>query len=122
MLLLYILERAFVLSRLDYCNSLLHGAVKQSDVNRLQKLQNNPARIIFSQSKYTHISPLLQQLHWLPVRQSIHFKTSVNMYKAFSNKLPRYITDSLDLSTPGHSGLRSGLNLKIPRTFKRAGD
>ena len=113
--------RSLVLSRLDYCNSLLNG-IKQSDVDRLQRLQNNAARITFSQPKYTHASPLLQQLHWLPVKQRINYKTSVNMYKALSNAQPQYITESLNLNAPNRSDLRSCHNLRIPRTFKRAGD
>ena len=113
--------RALVLSRLDYCNSLFNG-MKQSDICRLQKLQNNAARIILTRPKYCHASPLLRQLHWLPVEKRIIFKTATNIYKALSNAHPHYIINALDLSMPNRSGLRSGHNLKIPRTFKHAGD
>ena len=113
--------RALVLSRLDYCNSLFNG-MKQSDICRLQKLQNNAARMVHTQPKYTHASPLLRQLHWLPVQKRIIFKTAMNMYKALSNAHPQYIVNTLDLSTPNRSGLRSRHNLRIQRTFKHAGD
>ena len=36
---------AFVMSRLDYCNSLLYGC-PQYLMNRLQKVQNNVARLL----------------------------------------------------------------------------
>ena len=113
--------RALVLSRLDYCNSLLSG-LKQSDIDRLQRLQNQAARIIYTQPRHCHASPLLQQLYWLPVQKRIIYKTALNMYKALSGKHPKYITDSLDLSMPNRVGLPSENNLKILRTFKHTGD
>ena len=56
---------AFVLSRLDYCNSLLSGC-PQYLLNRLRKVQNNAARLILKASKTDHITPHLRTLHWLP--------------------------------------------------------
>ena len=57
---------AFVLSRLDYCNSLLFGC-PQHLLNKLQKVQNNAARLVLRVSKTDHISPHLASLHWLPI-------------------------------------------------------
>ena len=54
---------AFVLSRIDYCNSLLAGCPKQL-IHKLQKVQNNAARLICRTPKFDHIYPVL---HWLPV-------------------------------------------------------
>ena len=56
---------------------------------------NHSAKMLLTpsiQSKYKHASTLLQQLHWLPVRQRTTFKPSVNMHKALSDVLPQYIT------------------------------
>ncbi|WP_419602699.1 hypothetical protein, partial [Thiolapillus sp.] len=53
------LVSAFVLSRLDYCNSLLSGC-PQYLLNRLQKVQNNAARLILKASKTDYITPLLR--------------------------------------------------------------
>ncbi len=47
---------SFVLSRLDYCNSLLAGC-DQSLLSRLQKVQNNAARLILRRSRSTHVNP-----------------------------------------------------------------
>ena len=56
---------AFVMSRLDYCNFLLYGC-PQYLINRLQKVQNNAARLILKVLTTYHITPHLQTLHWLP--------------------------------------------------------
>ena len=53
---------AYVLSRLDYCNSLLSGCPKYL-LNRLQKVQNNAARLILKAPKIDHITPHLCTLH-----------------------------------------------------------
>ena len=65
-----ILVTSLVLSRLHYCNSLLSGMPQQL-IEKLQKIQNCSARLIFKTSKRTHASPLLTKLHWLPLAQRI---------------------------------------------------
>jgi len=64
---------AFVTSRIDYCNSLLYG-IFDYNINRLQRIQNSAARIVTNTRKHDHITPILQKLHWLLVRQRIYFK------------------------------------------------
>ena len=109
--------RSLVLSKMNYCNSLLNY-ITQKDLNRLQKLHNNAARLIHLKPKRTHSSPLFDELHWLPVHQRIIYKTALIMYKTVSNILPYYLSKFLDLSEPKRKGLRSQHNLNIPRTFK----
>ena len=53
---------AFVLSRLDYCNSLLACCPKYL-LSKLQKVQNNAARLIFRTTRSAHVTPMLQSLH-----------------------------------------------------------
>ena len=67
------LTHAFVLSRLDYCNSLLQGLLSCS-IRRLQSIQNIAARILTRTRKYEHITPILKNLHWLPVAAHIDYK------------------------------------------------
>ena len=52
---------SLVLSRLDYCNSLLSGTPQQL-IEKLQKIQNCSATVIFKTSQRTHASPLLTKL------------------------------------------------------------
>ncbi|XP_071796396.1 uncharacterized protein [Asterias amurensis] len=102
--------------------SLIRTELKQHDLNRLQKLQNKAARLIHKKPKYSHATPLLTDLHWLPVDQRINFKTALNMFKTLSNTFPSYISDTLDLSKPKREGLRSQCNLVVPRSSRKFGD
>ena len=74
------LANALVGSRLDYCNSLLY-AVPKTHIRKLQRVQNALARIVTQSNRYTRTTPLLKQLHWLPVRSRIHFKVGLIVYK-----------------------------------------
>ena len=57
---------AFVASRIDYCNSLLIG-LPNGELAKQQRGQNAPARLLSSTREYDHITPVLHELHWLPV-------------------------------------------------------
>ena len=74
------LANAFVHSYLHFCNSLFYGFPKYS-IHRLQKVQNTVARII-SNSRFSHITPTLKSLHWLPIFYSINFKMCCVMHRA----------------------------------------
>ena len=64
---------ASVTSRLDHCNSLLYG-LPDYLIQRLQYVMNAAAKVITCKRKFDHVTPLLIELHWLPVRQRIVFK------------------------------------------------
>ena len=68
-------------ARLDYANAVLYGT-SASNINRLQLVQNTVARVVTGLKKSDHISQKLRDLHWLPVRYRINFKTTVLTYKA----------------------------------------
>ena len=70
------LVHAFVTSRVDYCNSLLYG-LPASHLNKVQRVLNAAARLVCRAPRYCRITPLLYELHWLPVRQRISFKIHV---------------------------------------------
>ena len=86
--------RALVLSRLDYCNSLF-SVLSQKDLDRLQRLQNSAARLVFSAPLRTRTEPLRLELHWLPVRQRIAFKILLLVFKSLNHRSPEYIDNIL---------------------------
>ena len=107
---------SFVLSRLDYCNSLLAGC-PQHLIDKLQKVQNSAARLIFQARKHEHITPLLHSLHWLPIHARINYKLSVLCHNFFYDSSPHYLSTILTVYTPRRT-LRSSsdsLTLDVPR-------
>ncbi len=92
------LVHAFMTSRLDYCNALL-GGCPASSINKLQIVQNTAARVLTRSRKYYHITPILQSLHWLPIRYLL-------AYKALNDLAPAYLTNLLSRYNPTRS-LRS---------------
>ena len=96
---------AMVTSRLDYCNSLYAG-LPLGLIRKLQLVQNAVARVLTGISYQSHITPVLRQLHWLPVEFRIRFKVLVLTFKALSGFGPAYLRDRLSLYVPWRS-LRS---------------
>ena len=108
---------SYVLSKLDYCNSLLCNLSK-ANINKLQKVQNSAARLIFRIKKYDHITPYLRELHWLPIYWRIQFKISLLCFKSFTDpKFPSYISELLDIYHPKRCLRSSSDNrlLNIPK-------
>ena len=87
--------QSLVTSRLDFCNSLLNG-ISSSDVKRLQSVQNSAARLVKKVRRTEHISPVLKELHWLPIEKRIIFKVCTIAYKCVkTDGMPAYLCNIL---------------------------
>ena len=116
------LIHAFVSSKLDHLNALLYG-VPQYLLYKLQKIQNNSARIVMKTKSREHITPVLKGLHWLPIAERIIYKINLTTFKALNGFAPGYVRDLLRPYTPSRA-LRS-LNasfLRKPRCRTKAGE
>ena len=118
------LVSAFVLSKIDYCNSLLFGSTHDV-TSHLQRIQNYAARVILRLPKSSGITIHLKSLHWLPVKVRSTYKIACLCYHCHSSTAPSYVTDMLHkkplhtrntrsssctmplLNRPAHSGDRS---------------
>ena len=88
------LVSAFVLSRIDYCNSLLFGSTLDV-TSHLQRIQNYAARVILRLPMSSRITIHLKSLHWLPVKVRSTYKIACLCYHCHSSTAPSYVTDML---------------------------
>ena len=93
------LVQCVIMSKLDNCNSLYYG-IPEYEINRLQKLQNSCARLIYNRKRSDHVSDLFAELHWLPVKQRIIFKILLFVFKIFYDISPEYIKDCVIIIDP----------------------
>ncbi|XP_060773433.1 uncharacterized protein LOC132883614 isoform X2 [Neoarius graeffei] len=108
------LIHAFITSRLDYCNSL-----PSTVLQKLQYVQNSAAQLLTRSPSREHITPVLRQLHWFPIKQRVHFKILLITYKALNNLAPSYLTDLLHRHSPTCRLRSADANLLTPITTSK---
>ena len=103
---------SLVQSKLDYCNSLYLN-LPEYHLCKLQVIQNNMARAVTCKRKFDHISPTLQSLHWLKVKQRIDYKIISLTYSALQFGQPKYIRRLITVKPLGST--RSGHLITLVR-------
>ncbi|XP_062613812.1 uncharacterized protein LOC134275555 [Saccostrea cucullata] len=96
---------ALVTSRLDYGNALLYG-ITETNISRLQRVQNTAARIVTRTRKHDHISEVLISLHWLPVKFRTYYKILLYTFKVLQGTSPSYLKELITVYQPSRT-LRS---------------
>jgi len=66
-------------------------------MRRLQSVQNAVARLITGASRRDHITPIVRQLHWLPVRRRVDFKIAVLVFQCKTGQAPGYLAEDCQL-------------------------
>ena len=107
-----LLTHALITSRLDTCNSLLHS-LNKTQLKRLQRLQNTAVRFVTLYRKFTHITPTLKQIHWLPSEQRTIFKMSVFVFKTIHGASPIYLCSLVKPYEPLRGNIRSANKLLL---------
>ena len=114
--------KAFISCRLDYCNLLFYD-ITEGLMSRLQSVRNAAARLVSGARRYDHITPVLQELHWLPVRRRVDFKMATLVY--LSGMASAYLaTDCQLVSDEGRRQLCSATarTSVVKRTYSNYGD
>ena len=84
------LVHAFITSRVDYCNSLLYG-LPNNQLAKIQRVLNASARLVCNAPRFCYITPIMRDLHWLPIRARINFKVLLLTFKALHCLAPQYL-------------------------------
>uniref|UniRef100_A0A803TS28 Reverse transcriptase domain-containing protein n=1 Tax=Anolis carolinensis TaxID=28377 RepID=A0A803TS28_ANOCA len=90
---------ALVTSRLDYCNALYVGLPSKT-VRKLELVQRSAARLLTGAPYREHTTPLLKQLHWLPVSFWAQFKVLALAYKTLNGSGPTYLSERISPYEP----------------------
>ena len=107
-------------SLLDYCNSLLSG-IADTDLAKLQSVQNWLAHVVTKSPKFTRSVSLLRSLQWLSVKFRADFKICLLTYKTLSAKQPVYLHSLLVTPLPSCSPRSNkGITLSVPRAKTNA--
>ena len=120
------LVTSLVLSKLDYCNSVMVGLPKTL-TRRLQSIDNAAAKLVMRKHKYDHITPILSELHWLGIERRIEFKVALLVFKCLKEMAPPYLASKVTRlrDLPSRKRLRSSSSslLFVPvGQLKCAGD
>ena len=80
--------------------------LQEQDIMKVQRVENTAARLVLRVPRHEYITPALEELHWLPIRQWINYKILLMIYKALNGMAPELISDLIQLYVPARS-LRS---------------
>ena len=90
-------------------------------MNKLQMVQNSAARLIARQRKHQHITPVLVELHWLPVRWRVQYKLLVLVFTALHGLAPGYIRDLITPYLPTRNLRSADLHLLVVPRYNLEG-
>ena len=106
------LVSAFVLSGIDYCNSLLFSCIHEV-ASHLQRIRSYEARVIMCHPRSYNATILLKSLHWPPVKVRSTYKIACLCYHCHSSSAPSYVTDMQE-KKPSHTRNTRSCSYSMP--------
>jgi len=106
---------SIVHSKHDYCN-LLYFNLPNSQINRLQQIQNSLARTVVKYPRFSHITPVIKFLHWLKVKERIEYKLLSLTYKVLTTSQSTYLSKLVTVQSPRSSRSSSVVTISRPPT------
>ena len=89
--LLITIINSLVFSKLFYCSSVW-STTSAGNIKKLQSVQNFAARIIGGDRKYDHVTPILKELQWIPVKKHLFYRDAVLAFKCMNGLAPNYLS------------------------------
>ena len=71
--------------------STVWSNTSEANLDKIQSIQNFAYRIVTG--KYDHVTPILKELKWLPVREYLYYRHTVMVYKCMTGNAPGYIAE-----------------------------
>lgn len=84
---LTVVINALVFSKQYYCCNVWSNT-SEHNLSIIQVEQNFAAHIVSNSRKYDHISPILKELKWLPVRQQLYYHHAIMAFKCMTGCVP----------------------------------
>ena len=109
---------SIVSSRLDYCNSLYAG-MSDSNFAKLQRVQNCLARVVTGTARSDHITPVLAELHWLPIKSRVTYKIASLTHNIRRAGQPAYLAELLSAYKPTRELRSSSQDLLVVNRTKK---
>ena len=106
---------------LDYVNALYCG-LPDSDIRKLQWVQDAAARVITGKTQGESISMCLKELHWLPIKCRVQHKLLTLVYRCLIGEAPQYLQEFTSGQPCYRQGLRSNNMYKrliVPKTKRK---
>ena len=100
-----------------FVGSVLPGT-SQSNLNKIQRVQNAVTRTVMATSKREHINPVLAELHWLPVAARIDFKIVTITFNLLTSERPSYLRELLQLRRPSQKPTQHSTTTHCIRTME----
>ena len=111
--------QAIVMSRIDYCNSLLYGAAA-TNLSKLQRVQNAAVRLVCSLPRHEHVTSSFIRLPWLPIKFRINFKIAILCFKCIHGHAPNYLKSMVAINTTSTYNLRSSTSIQLEDHSRRS--
>ena len=113
--LLITIIKGLVFSKMFYCSSVWSNT-SATNINKLQAIQNFAARIVTRSRKFDHITPILKQLRWIPVKDHLYYRDALLTFKCMNGMAPTNLSSRFSKrGTISGRSTRNANKLDIPR-------
>ena len=113
---LELLITSLVFIKMLCCSSVWSNTTLQN-INSLQSIQNFASKIVTNSRKFDHVTPLLRELNWLPVKEQLFYRDSVLTFKCQNDLAPQYLTSKFTKRSNIHTRRRGSRILKWGMNF-----